>query len=96
MEYLSIQIFQATATGNWRPFTIENKGPKISHLLFVDDVLLSAKADNALIQTLKNIIKDFCEVSDMDINLEKSKLWTSPFITEDRKNDFSKFKLPPD
>lgn len=43
MEYLSLQIHQATNLGDWYPFKTKHNNFKISHLFFVDDVLLFAK-----------------------------------------------------
>lgn len=52
---------------------------------FADDVLLFAKAYDTTIHTIKNVIHDFCQVSGMKINLEKSKLCLSPSIPPNRK-----------
>jgi len=39
MEKLSIAINNVVQQGAWEPIHISNNGPRISHLLFVDDVL---------------------------------------------------------
>lgn len=52
MEYLSIQIAIAINVKMGKPFKLKNHDFEVSHLFFVDDVLLFAKADSLTIQTL--------------------------------------------
>lgn len=48
-----------------------------------------------IVHTIKTIINDFCEVSGMKINLDKSKLWLSPHIPQDRKDSTTNyFQIP--
>lgn len=60
-------------------------------MLFADDVLFFAKVDDITIRTIKNTINNFCQVSEMDINLEKSKVWLSPATPQDMRNAISNF-----
>lgn len=60
-----------------------------SYLLFVDDVLLFAKADNTSLSSIKNTFDHFCKTSGMEINFNISKLWLSPGISDERKNPIS-------
>lgn len=89
MEYLSILISNSINQGNQKTFKIKNQDCKISHLLFADDVLLFAKADPLTISSIKHILDDFHSTSRMEINLDKSKLWLSPYIPENRKSYIS-------
>lgn len=89
MEYLSILITDAINKKLWKPFTLRNNSLEISHLFFADDVLFFAKADDLSLNQINSVIKDFCEVSGMEINLEKSKVWLSPGILNNRKNYIS-------
>lgn len=61
-------------SSNWHPYKIQARDVKISQLLFSNDILLFAKADTIAILAIKNILEIFLNTSDMEINLEKSKL----------------------
>lgn len=89
MEYLSILINHAINNKTLRPFKFKSHNLEVSHLLFADDVLLFAKADNTSINTINSIIHDFCNTSGMEINLDKSKLWLSPSVPQVMKQSIS-------
>lgn len=89
MEYLSTLISTNVNQNKWKPFKVNNFDFKTSHLLFVDDILLFAKAYNYIISSIKLILYEFCKVRRMKINHEKSTLWLSPSIPNDRKNYIS-------
>lgn len=89
MEYLSTLILDNIRNKNWTPFKLKNHELQVSHLLFADDVLLFAKANFTSISSIKDTIDHFCSISGMKINLEKSKLWLSPNITENKKTHIS-------
>lgn len=89
MEYLSLHIQDATFLGNWKPFNLKGYDLRVSHLLFVDDVFLFARADDTSILTLKNTIENFDKINGMEINLDKFKLWLSPNLEQDRKANIS-------
>lgn len=91
MEYLSIIINQAAEQNYWTPFQHNNHNFKISHLLFVDDVLLFAKVNSKFIRTIKTTLDHLCRVSGMEINLGKSKLWLSPSIPRNTRESISNF-----
>lgn len=77
MEYLSTQITATINNKAWKPFKLRNQDLNVSHLLFVDYVILFAKADITTTLTIKKIISDFCITSGMEIHLDKSKLGLS-------------------
>lgn len=59
MEYLLIQIIEAIKSKMWKPFKLKNHDIKISHLLFVDEVLLFDKANDSSIHIIKLLYKIF-------------------------------------
>jgi len=63
MEKLSIAINNAVLHGNWEPIHITNRGPKISHLLFADDVLLFTKARNSQFRFINDLFDRFSRAS---------------------------------
>lgn len=44
MDKLSHIIFEVVNNGTWNPMTARRQGPNISHLIFIDDLLLFAEA----------------------------------------------------
>ncbi|KAF7803052.1 reverse transcriptase [Senna tora] len=78
MEYLNHQILEAISQNQWSPFSFRNSNIKFSHFFFADDILLFSKATVANSLIIKDILTDFSNVSSLDINFSKSKLWFSP------------------
>lgn len=66
MEYLSIQIQEAVSSNLWKPFKIRSHDLKISHLLFIDDIILFTQAGTISLQTIKTILDNFCNTSGME------------------------------
>ncbi|MCI37624.1 RNA-directed DNA polymerase (Reverse transcriptase), partial [Trifolium medium] len=63
MEKLSVTINDAVQQGNWDLIHISNNGPKMSHLLFADDVLLFTKARNSQLRFITNMFDSFSKAS---------------------------------
>lgn len=78
MEYLITLISTHVNQNFWKSFKLNNSNLKTFHLLFTNDVLLFSKANDQSIATIKMVLEDFCLVSGVEINFEKSKLWLSP------------------
>lgn len=91
MEYLLTQIQEVVSSHAWKPFKLKSHNLEISHLLFVDDIVLFAQADRATIQIIKNVLPHLCNSSGMGISLEKSKIWISPNVIDTRKETISNF-----
>ena len=77
MEKLSIAINNAVLQGNWDPIHITNGGPKISHLLFADDVLLFTKAKNSQFHFINALFDRFTRAAGLKINIFKSRAFYS-------------------
>jgi hypothetical protein len=73
IEKLSIAINNAVIQGNWEPIHIANSGPKISHLLSADNVLLFSKAKNSHLRFISYLFDRFSRASDLKISLSKSR-----------------------
>lgn len=54
------------------PICTVRNGPGLSHLFFVDDVLLFVKAKNNQVKLLKEILDNFCRASGLKVNEAKS------------------------
>ncbi|PKU81212.1 putative mitochondrial protein [Dendrobium catenatum] len=53
---------------------ISSRGPKITHLLYADDVLIFSHAFTALAKALKIIVEDFCKWTGQRVNFSKSQI----------------------
>lgn len=89
MKFLSTLISSSVNLGDWEPFKLRNHDLKVSHLLFADDVLLFARADLDIVDTIYHTLDTFCKTSGMQINLEKLKLWLSPHIPDFKRTSIS-------
>ncbi|XP_020999538.1 uncharacterized protein LOC110281546 [Arachis duranensis] len=85
MERLACFISHHVDLGLWEPIAISRGGPRISHLMFVDDLLLFCKATKRQVQNMMLVLATFCKVSGMKINVEKSKALCSKNISATRK-----------
>ena len=78
MEKLSIAINKAVLQGDWDPIQISNNKPRLSHLLFADDVLLFTKAKNSQLRVITDLFDRFSRASGLKINY----LSLEPFILQ--------------
>ncbi|GAU50504.1 hypothetical protein TSUD_409790 [Trifolium subterraneum] len=86
MEKLSIAINNAVQQGNWAPIHISDNGPRLSHLLFADDVLLFSKAKNSQLRFITDLFDHFSRASGLKINLSKSRAFYSAGIPHTKIN----------
>ncbi|OMP01064.1 reverse transcriptase [Corchorus capsularis] len=83
MEFLSLCIEKEVISGNWCPIRIGKGDPKVSHALFADDIIFFAKANNRNCESILNTLDFFCERSGQKVNVDKSKIWFSPTVSEE-------------
>ncbi|KAI0492194.1 hypothetical protein KFK09_026461 [Dendrobium nobile] len=77
--YLFIMCFQLITNsleqrGKSLGIQISSEGPKITHLLYVDDALIFSHASVELAKTLKTVVEKFCKWTGQKINVSKSQL----------------------
>ncbi|XP_057734404.1 uncharacterized protein LOC130949790 [Arachis stenosperma] len=75
--------------GLWEPVAISRGGPRISHLMFTDDLLLFCKAKKRQVQNVMLVLETFCKASGMKINVDKSKALCSKNVSVTRKEVFT-------
>ena len=63
IERLAQLINMAVDAKLWDPIHISRYGPKLSYLIFVDDLVLFAKASLDQIRVIKGILDLFCDSS---------------------------------
>ncbi|XP_072066618.1 uncharacterized protein [Arachis hypogaea] len=63
--------------GEWKPFRIGKHGLAISHLMFVDDLMLFGKASCNQMEVIKSCLDHFCEVLGQIVNGQKIQVFFS-------------------
>lgn len=85
----------ATDQGIWRPIRLSRNGPPITHLAFVDDVILSVKASLDQVRLVKNILNLFCRSTGQKISLDKSRMLFSNNVGRQMKQHLNEeIKIP--
>ncbi|KAI0530979.1 hypothetical protein KFK09_000528 [Dendrobium nobile] len=75
---------------------ISPNGPKISHLLYADDIIIFSEAKLNMVKKIKGLVKKFCDWTGQKVNNEKSLILCGNSVKRRRKNEISKimgFKL---
>lgn len=83
MECLSNTINNSIKMKYWKPVKIVRKGPALSHLFFVDDLVLISKAELNSCKNIENTLQIFCDQSVQTINQAKSKIMFSNNCSKD-------------
>ncbi|XP_052111656.1 uncharacterized protein LOC107470905 [Arachis duranensis] len=89
MERLACYISHKVVEGVWKPVSVTRGGPKFSHLMFADDLLLFCQATKSQVQMVMHSLNIFCKASGMKVNLEKSKAFYSKNVTARRRDIFT-------
>ncbi|XP_057730894.1 uncharacterized protein LOC130946239 [Arachis stenosperma] len=89
MERLLCFISHQVDLGLWEPVAVSRGGPRISHLMFADDLLLFCKATKRQVQNVMLVLATFCKASGMKINVKKSKALSSKNVSATRKEVFT-------
>lgn len=64
----------------WDPMKASRNDPSFSHLFFMDDLVLFAQADRKNCCNVRETLDSFCELSGQKASLHKSKVYFSPNI----------------
>ena len=70
-------LLKATNDGDINGFSLCRRGPKLTHLIFVDDFLLFYRATFAECEQIKNILNIYEAASNQMVNKEKTTLFFS-------------------
>ena len=89
MEYLGHLIEQKCVNGDWVPLKASKDNLGFSHLLFADDIILFSKAEARGCEAILDILGKFCRESGQKINLDKSKIYFSPNVRKELKEEIS-------
>ncbi|KAG7567714.1 Ribonuclease H domain [Arabidopsis thaliana x Arabidopsis arenosa] len=83
LERLCHLIEASVGRGDWKPIAISQRGPKLSHVCFADDLILFAEASVSQVRVIRRVLERFCEASGQKISLEKSKIFFSNNVSRD-------------
>ena len=65
-----------------------SSGPTFSHLFFVDDLVLFAKADPTNCSAIRDVLDVFCSLSGQSVSDAKSRVYFSPNVDRDSRESF--------
>ncbi|KAK9988211.1 hypothetical protein SO802_028450 [Lithocarpus litseifolius] len=88
MEVLGRIIEEKSANGVWNPVKASKSGPTFTNLFFADDLLVFAKADAANCNSVREAFDEFCTRSGQKINYSKTKVFFSPNVNSDQREEF--------
>lgn len=74
MEVLSQNIQRAMEDKKWSPIRVSKTGPGLSHLFFVDDLLLFGEDSFSQARQMEHILSEFCGFSRQRVSRRKSRV----------------------
>ena len=94
--YLFVLYMEIVLSVVWKPIQVSKGGPQLSHVLFVDDVMLFCEAITEHVKVVMDTLEEFCSTSGLRISTIKSKTICSRMVQGERKReiqDISTIKL---
>ena len=85
MEALGYLVDEKCKDKSWSPVKSSNNGVAFSHLFFVDDLVLFAKADFVNCSTIWDVLDSFCANFGQSTSESKSKVFFSPNVDVDTR-----------
>ena len=87
MEMLGFLIDLKCDENLWDPVKASRNGPAFSHLFFADDLVLFDRADMKNYCNVRETLDTFCELSGQKVSLAKSKVYFSPNIRQEERDE---------
>ena len=87
MEYLGFLINESCWMKDWIPLKASRQSLGVSHLFFVDDLVLFTKANKAGAKSIKKVLSIFCKESGQLVSAEKSHIYFSPNVPPNIRED---------
>ena len=85
MEYLGQLIEEKCDQKLWCPVKTSQGGIAFSHLMFADDIVLFAKADQINCSTIREVLDEFCSKTGQTISGAKSRVFFSPNVDREAR-----------
>ena len=77
----------------WQPIQFSRGGPGISHLFFIDDVQIFARANTGQICLIIEVLSSFCNASGLRVNFDKSRVMCSSNVRRGQKSELSQLVM---
>ena len=87
MEYLGFLINESCRMKDWIPLKASRQSLGVSHLFFVDNLVLFTKANKAGAKSIKKVLSIFCKESGQLVSAEKSHIYFSPNVPPNIRED---------
>lgn len=90
LERLGNSNNDVVASGHWLPFSFgRGESPKLSHMCFVDDLILVAEASQNQVNCINSILQALCDKSGQKVNFHKSQVFFSANVNDDLASSLS-------
>ena len=89
MDFLGQLIQKKCDAKVWCSVKASRSGLAFSHLFFADDLVLFAKANAENCIATREVLDNFCNLSDQTVNEAKSRVYFSPNVDQDDEEAFS-------
>ncbi|KAH1089875.1 hypothetical protein J1N35_017132 [Gossypium stocksii] len=89
MEWLGHRFQMSISSGEWRLICLSHSGLNLSYLFFADDLVIFSRADLDHSRTLKNFLRNFCELSGYRVNVRKTNVFFSTGINESLRSEIT-------
>lgn len=86
MERLAHRITMEVQAGKWNLIHLRGEGLALSHLFFVDDLVLFCQAEVSQVTLIKNFLEEFSALSGHKVNARKTQVCFSSNV-EDESTD---------
>lgn len=84
---LSAALHLAEFNGELEGIQFARRGPRVSHLMYADDIVLFFKASTDSCETISETLSDFFKMSGLSLNQDKSSIIFSPNTPRTLKDD---------
>ena len=88
MDFLRQLIEEKCSANRWQPVRANRNGLAFSHLFFVDDLVLFAKADQENCATIREVLDQFCSQPGQTVSGANSKVYFSSNVDRDSRDEF--------
>ena len=98
MDFLSQLIEEKCSDKLWTPVKSSKSGPAFSHLMFADDVVFFAKANQVNCSAIRDVLDFFCGKSGQSVSKAKTRVFFSPNVDSDTREslyDILRFQSTP-
>lgn len=91
MEKLSHMINMEVERKKWKGLKASKNGPNITHLFYVDDLMIFAETNELACRNIMDILNSFCSMSGQKFNFQKSRLFVSKNVNVNHAKYLSNF-----